>query len=107
MLLALGAIALALFVLPSPFGTALVVTVIVWEVAEKAYWVRASRRLPIVTGREALLGQEVTALSACRPLGRVRLQGESWSAHCREGAERGERLVVEDVQSITLVVGRE
>jgi membrane protein implicated in regulation of membrane protease activity len=107
MLLPLAALLAALFVLPPPSGVVVLAAVVVWELAEKGYWLAYSRRLPVLTGRESLLGQPVTALSSCRPDGRVRLLGESWSAHCREGAEPGDRLVVEDVDLITLVVGKQ
>ncbi len=99
-------IVLALFVLPSPWGVALVASVILWEVAEKTFWLRWSRRLPVVVGREALIGKPVTALSAIEPEGRVRLQGESWNAYCSSGARRGEMLEVKGLRGLTLVVGK-
>ena len=100
------AIVLALSVLPSPWGFALVASVILWEVAEKTFAIRYSRRLPIVVGREALIGKPVTALSTMHPEGRVRLQGESWNAYCASGARRGETLVVKSLTGLTLVVGK-
>ncbi len=104
--LPVAAVLLALFVVPGPWGEFVLAATIAWELAEKAYWLRSSRRIPIAAGRETLLGQQVTALSACRPEGRVRLGAESWSARCLEGADPGERLVVEAVERITLVVRR-
>ena len=106
LVLPLTAIVLSIFVLPSPWGAVLVAVVIVWEVAEKTFWLRASRRPPIVVGREALIGMPVTAVSAIRPEGRVRLHGESWKAYCSSGAEPGETLIVEDVDQITLILGK-
>jgi membrane-bound serine protease (ClpP class) len=100
------AIVLGLFALPTPWGAVLVASVLLWEVAEKAFAIRYSRRLPVVVGRETLIGKPVTALSAIRPDGRVRLQGESWNAYCASGARRGETLVVEGVSGLTLVVGK-
>jgi membrane protein implicated in regulation of membrane protease activity len=107
MLVPLAALLASLLVVRAPFGTVLLAAVIASELAEKGYWLRFSRRLPVVTGREALLGRPVTVLSSCRPEGRVGLLGESWSARCAGGAEPGERLVVEDVDLITLIVGRQ
>jgi len=104
--LPVAAVLLAVFVVPGIWGELVLAATIAWELAEKAYWLRSSRRIPIATGREALLGQRVTALSACRPEGRVRLGAESWSARCPEGADPGEPLVVEGVDRITLVVRR-
>jgi membrane-bound serine protease (ClpP class) len=99
-------VVLALFVLPSPWGVVLVASVILWEVAEKTFWLRWTRRLPVVVGREALIGKPVTALSAIEPEGRVRLQGESWNAYCSSGARRGEMLEVKGLRGLTLVVGK-
>ena len=100
------AIVLALTVLPSPWGVVLVASVILWEVAEKTFAIRYSRRLPVVVGREALIGKPVTALSTFQPEGRVRFQGESWNAYCSSGARRGETLVVKGLRGLTLVVGK-
>jgi membrane protein implicated in regulation of membrane protease activity len=99
-----AAIVLALTVLPAGWGAALLGVVIIWEVVEKFLWIRYSRRLPIAVGREALVGLPVTAVSACLPEGRVRLDGESWKARCSDGAQAGDSLVVEDVDLITLIV---
>jgi membrane-bound ClpP family serine protease len=97
---------LSLFVLPSPWGVLLVACVIVWEVCEKTFWLRYTRRLPVVVGREALIGMPVTAVSPIRPEGRVRLHGENWKAYCSAGAQPGETLVVEAVEALTLIVGK-
>lgn len=97
---------LAFLVLPRAWGTVLLVGVILWEVAEKLFWLRLIHRYPIAVGREALIGLSVTATSVCRPDGRVSLQGENWQARCSTGAQPGETLVVEDIQRITLIVGR-
>jgi membrane-bound serine protease (ClpP class) len=97
---------LALLVLPPTWGTVLIAAVIIWEVTEKLFWLRLIRRYPIAVGREALIGLPVTATSVCRPEGRVRLHGENWQARCSMGAQRGETLVVEDVDRITLIVGK-
>jgi len=83
---------------------ALLGVVIIWEVVEKFLWIRHSRRLPIAVGKEALVGLPVTAVSACLPEGRVRLGAESWKARCSDGAQAGDRLVVKDVDLITLIV---
>lgn len=107
MLIPLAAVLLAFLVVPSPWGTLVLAAVIVWEVAEKAYWLRYTKRLPITAGPEALVGLPVTALSACRPEGRVRLHGGIWSARCSDGAEPGETLVIEGIDRITLIVRKD
>jgi len=53
------------------------------------------------------IGLPVTATTFCGPDGRVRLQGESWRARCSAGARPGEALVVEGVDLITLIVGKQ
>jgi membrane protein implicated in regulation of membrane protease activity len=101
-----GAIALALFVLPPGWGIAAVSAAIVIEVAEVAFWVRFLRRYRISAGPEALVGKRGEVIEACHPLGRVRLRGEIWHAHCDEGAEVGEIIVVRGVAGLTLQVER-
>jgi membrane protein implicated in regulation of membrane protease activity len=100
------AILLAVFVLPPSWGALLVISVLVWEFAEKALWLRLIRRYPVAVGPEVLIGQPVTASTVCQPEGRVRLRGETWKARCASGAQPGETLVVEGVERITLIVGK-
>ena len=47
---------LAFFVLPPRWGIALLVAVVIWEVAEKLFWLRLIRRYPVAVGRETLIG---------------------------------------------------
>ncbi|MGZ4414557.1 MAG: NfeD family protein [Gaiellaceae bacterium] len=100
-------VVVAVFVLPPSWGTVLLLAVIVWEMIEKLFWIRLIRRYPVVVGSEALIGMSVIATTVCRPEGRVRLQGENWQARCNTGAQPGETLVVEGVDRITLIVGRQ
>ena len=97
---------MAIFVLPPSWGVAVLVGVLIWEVAEKLFWLRLINRYPIAVGSEALIGLPVTATTDCLPGGRVKLFGESWQARCSVGARFGETLVVEDVEQLTLVVGK-
>jgi membrane-bound serine protease (ClpP class) len=106
MIVPIVGVLMAVFVLPATWGTALLAGVIAWELAEKVLWIRLIRRYPVAVGREALIGLPVTATTSCRPDGRVRLRGESWQARCSTGAQSGDALVVEDVDRITLIVGR-
>jgi membrane-bound serine protease (ClpP class) len=55
-------------------------------------------------GAEALVDAEGVALSDCRPSGRVRVRGESWRAHCLDGVDKGEQVVVLTVSGLTLEV---
>ena len=55
-MLLIGAIALALLVLPPGWGLALVSLAAVIEVAEVGFWIRFLRRYRIRTGTEAMIG---------------------------------------------------
>jgi len=74
------------------------------ELAEKGFWIWYTRRIPIAVGVETMVGRPVTAISACRPDGRVRFGSESWRARCAAGAGVGESLVIDAVENLTLVV---
>jgi membrane-bound serine protease (ClpP class) len=102
--LLVGAIALALLILPPGWGIALVATAAVIEVAELGFWIRFLRRYRIATGKEALIGATAEVIEACHPRGRVRLRGEIWHAECDQGAEVGNRVTVTGVRGLTLEV---
>jgi membrane-bound ClpP family serine protease len=106
MLIIVGAILLAMFVAPAPWGPVLVGCAIVWEIAEKLFWFHSTKRIPIAVGREAMIGLSVRAISPCQPEGRVQLLGERWKARCTAGAGVGDSLVIEAVEQITLVVSK-
>ena len=89
---------------PRPWVLLLLAGAIVFELAEKGLLVWYTRRIPVAAGTEAMIGRPVTVVSACRPAGRVRFGVESWKARCAEGAGVGERLVIDSVESVTLVV---
>jgi membrane-bound serine protease (ClpP class) len=103
-MLLIGAIALALFVLPPGWGIALVVVAMVIEVAEVGFWIRFLRRYRVRTGVEGLIGSTGEVIEACAPVGRVRLRGEIWHARCASRAEVGERVTVTGVDGLTLEV---
>jgi membrane protein implicated in regulation of membrane protease activity len=104
--LLIGAIALALFVLPPGWGIALVVVAMVIEVAEVGFWIRFLRRYRVRTGVEGLIGSMGEVIETCAPVGRVRLRGEIWHARCSSRAEVGERVEVTGVDGLTLEVER-
>lgn len=95
---------LAFFVLRQPLGVALVATALVWEIAEKAFWLISTRRIPLAIGPETLVGKTVEVVAPCRPYGKVRLCSERWNARCREGADVGDIVTVQSVQRLTLIV---
>ena len=100
----LVAILLAIFVLPSPWGLVVVIVGLAVDVAETWLWVRLSRRRRAVTGAEALVGKLASVVEPCRPRGRVRVDGELWSADCPAGADRGTTVRIRSVEDLLLRV---
>jgi membrane protein implicated in regulation of membrane protease activity len=101
-----GAILLAVFVLPPVWGIVAVVLGALVEAGETAFWIRLSRRRKVQVGAETLIGAPAVVVTDCRPDGQVRLSGEIWAAHCDEGADAGEAVVVTARYGLTLVVER-
>jgi len=67
--------------------------------------VRAQRRRP-ATGTPALLGERGTVIDALSPDGKVFVLGEIWFATSSEPIEKGEKIVVTDVDGMQLMVAR-
>ena len=103
-MLLVGAIVLALFILPPGWGIVVVALAAAIEVAEVGFWIRFLRRYRIATGKEALIGASAQVIEACHPRGRVRFRGEIWHAECDQGAEVGDRVTVTGVRGLTLTV---
>ena len=101
-----GALLLAFFVLPAPWGLVAVVAAALVEVGETLFWIRLSRRRRIQVGPETLIGARGEAVTPCRPTGQVRVGGELWQAHCDEGADPGDEVRVRARESLTLIVER-
>ena len=95
---------IAMHVVPTQMGLLLACAAALFEVVEKGFWAWHTRRIPLAVGVETMRGRPVTVLSACRPEGRVRFGSESWNARCVAGAAVGERLVIDAVENLTLVV---
>ena len=98
------ALALALFVLPSPWNVAVVAGAAVWELATALGGLWWSQRREARVGMEALMGREVEVRRACRPLGEVRVRGEIWKARCERGADRGDSVPIVGLDGLTLLV---
>jgi membrane protein implicated in regulation of membrane protease activity len=103
-MLLVGAIVLALTVLPPGWGIAAVSLGIVIEIAEVGFWVHFLRRYRVRTGIEGLIGSRAEVIEACEPRGRVRFRGEIWHAECAPGAAVGDRVVVTGIHGLTLEV---
>jgi membrane protein implicated in regulation of membrane protease activity len=106
MLLVLAILA-AIFLLPSPWDYLVVIAAAVVEAGEVAFFIRYSRRRRATTGAEALPGTIGTVVEPCHPLGQIRVLGELWSARCDEGADPGDKVVVDSLDpDLTLIVHR-
>jgi membrane-bound serine protease (ClpP class) len=105
-MLLVGAILLAVYVLPAPWGVPVIAVAAVVEVAETFFWIWLSRRGRVKMGPETMLGATAEVVAACRPRGQVRLAGELWQARCEEGADVGELVRVRELDGLTLLVDR-
>jgi membrane-bound serine protease (ClpP class) len=66
-----------------------------------------AQRAPVATGPPALLGRTGVALSDLEPAGRVRVDGEVWSAVAEgENVRAGDEVEVAGVEGVTLRVRR-
>ncbi len=67
-----------------------------------------SRRLPVTTGKEALIGRVATVVEPLEPAGRVKLLGEDWAARnvLAPGAPiaAGQKVRVVEIKGLTLSV---
>jgi membrane protein implicated in regulation of membrane protease activity len=102
--LVLIALALALFVLPSPWGLLAVAVAAVLDIAETGIFIWWSKRRKATVGVETLVGKIGVAASDLWPEGQVRVGGEIWRARCAGGCDSGTRIVVRAVDGLTLVV---
>jgi membrane protein implicated in regulation of membrane protease activity len=99
-MLLLGAILLALFVLPSPWGIVAVVAGGLTDIAESVVLLKWSRRRRAVTGAEALVGRTAVVTSPTQ----VRVAGEIWEARHADALVVGEEVAVTGVDGLTLQV---
>jgi membrane protein implicated in regulation of membrane protease activity len=104
MALIIGAI-LAFAFLDSPWRYLILIPLGLWELFEISLFLKW-RRVRAMTGAEALVGARGRAISVCNPDGEVRVRGQIWRAHCRDGAKIGDDVVVERVEGLRLTVSR-
>jgi membrane protein implicated in regulation of membrane protease activity len=88
------------FVLDDPWRIAAVLGGGAIEIGEAWFWWRWTHRRPPAVGVEALVG----AVGVVAGDGWVRVNGELWRARGAEGLRPGERVVVDGVDGLTLVV---
>jgi membrane-bound serine protease (ClpP class) len=95
---------LAALFLPWPLNLLSVLVGLTIEAVELTWGLRLARKWRPRTGAEAMIGQEAEVVAACRPAGKVRVQGELWDARCEEGAGVGESVRIDSLEGLTLVV---
>jgi membrane-bound serine protease (ClpP class) len=96
-------ILLAFFV-PYPWNVLVVLVGASLEVLEVIWGRRLARRWRPKTGVETMIGERAEVVTACRPTGQVRINGELWEATCAAGADVGEETVVRAIEGLTLIV---
>jgi membrane-bound serine protease (ClpP class) len=99
-MLLLGAILLAIFVLPSPWGIVAIVAGGLTDVAESLVLLKWSRRRRSVSGVDALVGKTAVVSTPTQ----VRVAGELWEATSEEPLVAGEEVEVTGVDGLTLRV---
>ena len=92
------------FFIPFPWNALVVIGGISIEVVELTWGLRLARRWRPQTGAEAMIGLEAEVVSACRPTGQVRVNGELWEATCAAGADDGATVIVKRLEALTLIV---
>ena len=92
------------FFIPFPWNALVVIGGISVEVVELTWGLRLARRWRPQTGAEAMIGLEAEVVSACRPTGQVRVNGELWEANCAAGADAGATVIVKRLEALTLIV---
>ena len=101
-MLLLGAILLAIFVLPSPWGIIAVAAGGLLDVTESVVLLRWSRRRRAVTGAEALIGQRAVVSTTMQ----VRVAGELWQVQSEQELVPGDEVEVTGLEGLTLRVSR-
>lgn len=98
------ALLLAIFVLPSPWGLVAVVVGGGLDIAETGLFLWWSKRRRATVGVESLVGKAGIASTDLWPEGQVRIAGEIWRARCDGGCDAGTKVVVREVNGLTLLV---
>src|SRR5512133_3894152 len=97
-MLLLGAILLAIFVLPSPWGIVAVVAGGLTDIAESLALLKWSRGRRAITGVDVLIGKTAVVSSPTQ----VRVAGEIWEARSGDPLDVGEEVEVVAVDGLRL-----
>jgi membrane protein implicated in regulation of membrane protease activity len=102
--LTIVAVALALTVIPSPWGWVAVIVAGLIDIAETAFFVRWSKRRRASVGVETLVGRTAVVVRALTPRGQVKIDGEVWEARAGHDLLPGDEVVVAGVDGLVLEV---
>jgi membrane-bound serine protease (ClpP class) len=97
------ALALAIFVLPSPWGFIVVAGAFVLEIVEIRWGLRLARARSSV-GLQAMVGKRGEAATDLDPSGQVLIEGERWSAHSTKAVGIGTTVQILSVHGLELEV---
>lgn len=61
-------------------------------------------KMQVTTGREGMIGEEGVALTDFSGTGKISVHGEIWNAEFFGEANKGDRLIVESISGMTLIV---
>jgi membrane protein implicated in regulation of membrane protease activity len=93
-----------LLVLPWPWNlVAFLALIPVWAL-ELMGWNRTVRHRRRAVGADTLIGRDAVVITACRPHGQIRLDGEIWKARCDAGAAIDDHVRIVGRDRLTLVV---
>jgi membrane-bound serine protease (ClpP class) len=105
-MLTIGAVLLALTVLPWPWGGVAVAGAAAIDVAETVFFLRWSKRRRVAVGVETLVGRRAVVIRPLVASGQVKLDGEVWEARSDAELEPGQEVVVRAVDGLVLEVER-
>jgi len=95
---------LLLILLPTPWNIVGFLVVIPLWILELLAWNRSMKGRRKAVGAQTLLGREAVVMTACRPRGQVRIDGEIWKARCDAGAGEGDTVRIVDRDNLALIV---
>lgn len=95
---------LAIVFLDPPWTFIVIGTLLLIDALEIFIWLKWRKKRSI-TGRETVVGQIATVVTKCDPEGQVKLRGAIWKAHCADGADIGDKVEVQKLDGLRLIVG--
>jgi membrane protein implicated in regulation of membrane protease activity len=98
------AIFLAYFAPSTTWSVVILTLGVVGEVGEIVWGRRLARRWRPKTGPTTMVGRTAEVVSPLRPRGQVRIDGELWEARSTAAAGSGERVRIDGIEGLTLVV---